>query len=232
MGCDFNGLCGRDAALEPSGMASRRPQKSLPIKATAGSANPCAKRPAQLGAPHDRIRVHFALMNAAPLDVTALLATMQSDLRTHLGERLEHIAIVGIHRGGAWVAEALHHALDIERPLGSLNISFYRDDFTRIGLHPQVVPSHLPFEVDGQHLLLVDDVLHTGRTVRAALNEIFDYGRPASISLAALIDRGGRELPIQADVVGARLALESRQHIKLSGPSPLELVITEGKESD
>jgi pyrimidine operon attenuation protein/uracil phosphoribosyltransferase len=175
-------------------------------------------------------------MNAADLKVPELLTQMQRDLRTHLGDRMDNIAVVGIHTGGAWVAEALHQAMGIQHPLGSLNITFYRDDFTRIGLHPQVEPSHLPFEVDGQHLLLVDDVLHTGRTIRAALNEIFDYGRPASISLAVLIDRGGRELPIQADVVGAQVTLESRQHIKLMGPTPLELAIsevnTETKESD
>ncbi len=94
--------------------------------------------------------------------------------------------------------------------LGSLDISFYRDDFTRIGMNPQVKPSDLPFSVDARHIILVDDVLYTGRTVRAAMNEIFDYGRPASIMLATLVDRGGRELPIQANVVGQHLELQRR----------------------
>jgi pyrimidine operon attenuation protein/uracil phosphoribosyltransferase len=114
-------------------------------------------------------------------------------------------ALVGIHTGGVWLAERLHAALDIELPLGVLDISFYRDDFDKTGLHPQIKPSQIPFEVEGRHIVLVDDVLYTGRTVRGAMNELFDYGRPASISLAVLIDRGGRELPVAAEYVGARL---------------------------
>ena len=90
-------------------------------------------------------------------------------------------------------------------PLGTLDISFYRDDFGQIGLHAQVKPSDIPFEVEGAHIVLVDDVLYTGRTIRAAMNELFDYGRPATIQLATLIDRGGRELPIAPQYVGAVL---------------------------
>jgi pyrimidine operon attenuation protein/uracil phosphoribosyltransferase len=111
--------------------------------------------------------------------------------------------------------------------LGSLNITFYRDDFTRIGMHPQVTPSSLDFEIDDQHIILVDDVLHTGRTIRAALNEIFDYGRPASVLLAALVARDGRELPISADVTGVQLPLGPNEHIKLTGPEPLSLELQE-----
>lgn len=114
-------------------------------------------------------------------------------------------ALVGIHTGGVWLAERLHAALGIELPLGLLDISFYRDDFDKTGLHPQIKPTQIPFEVGGRHIVLVDDVLYTGRTVRGAMNELFDYGRPASISLAVLIDRGGRELPVAAQFVGARL---------------------------
>lgn len=114
-------------------------------------------------------------------------------------------ALVGIHTGGVWLAERLHAALGIALPLGVLDISFYRDDFDKTGLHPQIKPSQIPFEVEGRHIVLVDDVLYTGRTVRGAMNELFDYGRPASISLAVLIDRGGRELPVAAEYVGARL---------------------------
>ena len=114
-------------------------------------------------------------------------------------------ALVGIHTGGVWLAERLHAALGIGLPLGLLDISFYRDDFDKTGLHPQIKPTQIPFEVNGRHIVLVDDVLYTGRTVRGAMNELFDYGRPASISLAVLIDRGGRELPVAAQYVGARL---------------------------
>lgn len=157
-----------------------------------------------------------------------LLSNMVSDLRELFKARnISDPCMIGVHTGGVWVAEALHKALSLEQPLGKLNITFYRDDFTRIGMHPQVTPSSLPFEVDDQHIVLVDDVLHTGRTIRAALNEIFDYGRPASVILATLLDRGGRELPITADVVGEKLELRADQHIKLGGPEPLSLEIQE-----
>lgn len=134
-------------------------------------------------------------------------------------------AFVGIHTGGVWIAEQLRRRLGVVTPLGQLDIAFYRDDFSRIGIHPQVRPSELPFDVDGRHLVLIDDVLHTGRTVRAALNELFDYGRPASVLLAVLVDRGGRELPIEAHVAGSRLELPADQQVQLTGPNPLQLLI-------
>lgn len=137
----------------------------------------------------------------------------------------DEVSMIGIQTGGVWVAERLHTRLALSQPLGQLNIAFYRDDFSRIGLHPHVKPSTLPFEVDNQHIVLVDDVLHTGRTIRAALNEIFDYGRPASVTLAVLVERNGRELPIQPDVIGCSLCLERGKHIKLCGPDPLFLEI-------
>ena len=150
------------------------------------------------------------------LDTSALLDTLSSELRNLLTSRnIENPMMIGIHSGGLWVAEELHKNLSINAPLGALNISFYRDDFTRIGMHPQVQPSNLPFNVDDQHIILVDDVLHTGRTIRAALNEIFDYGRPASVMLAVLVERGCRELPISADVAAIKINLEQNQHIKL-----------------
>lgn len=162
----------------------------------------------------------------AEFDIHTLLDRMAADLGDLIAERgLQDVAMVGIHTGGVWVAEALHAALGLDTPLGSLDISFYRDDFTRIGLNPQVRPSAMPFEVDGRHLILVDDVLHTGRTIRAAMNELFDYGRPASITLAVLAERSGRELPIEAAVVGAALDLGPAEHIKLTGPAPLALVL-------
>lgn len=157
-------------------------------------------------------------------DVEQLLLEMAENLRTRLdAHHIKDPAMVGIHSGGVWIAERLHTLLGLQQPLGSLDISFYRDDFVRIGINPQVKPSHLPFNVDDHHIILVDDVLYTGRTIRAAFNEIFDYGRPAAITLAVLIDRNGRELPIQADIIGQRMDLPTDTHIKLTGPQPLVL---------
>ena len=159
-------------------------------------------------------------------DVTTLLDTMASKLTQNLQQRgISDPVMIGIHSGGAWVAKALHSKLQLSQPLGTLNISFYRDDFTRIGMHPQVQPSELPFDIEDRHIILVDDVLQTGRTIRAALNEIFDYGRPASVVLAVLVERSGRELPICADVYGEQLDLAPNQHIKLTGPNPLEFKV-------
>jgi pyrimidine operon attenuation protein/uracil phosphoribosyltransferase len=159
-------------------------------------------------------------------DVEKILNKMAAALRDKLKDRAAvEPLMIGIHSGGVWVAEQLHQRLRLEEPLGKLDISFYRDDFTRIGLNPAVRPSQLPFTVDDRHIILVDDVLYTGRTIRAALNEIFDYGRPDSVLLAVLVDRGGRELPIQADVAGSIMKLSSHEQVKLSGPSPLALSI-------
>lgn len=133
--------------------------------------------------------------------------------------------MIGIHTGGVWIAERLHRELALHEALGTLDISFYRDDFTRIGVNPQVKPSRLPLKVDNRQIILVDDVLYTGRTIRAALNEIFDYGRPARILLAVLVERSGRELPIQADIVGIHVEVGENQHIKLQGPDSLDLKI-------
>jgi pyrimidine operon attenuation protein/uracil phosphoribosyltransferase len=164
------------------------------------------------------------------LDTPVLLDTLSSNLRNLLQSRnIENPLMIGIHTGGVWVAEELHKNLNIQQPLGTLNITFYRDDFTRIGIHPQVQPSNLPFNIDDQHIILVDDVLHTGRTIRAALNEIFDYGRPASVILAVLVERDCRELPVSADVAATRIQLKPHQHIKLSRDKELTLSIEEAK---
>ena len=158
------------------------------------------------------------------LDINALLDKLESELRAQIESReLRDPLMVGIHTGGAWIAEQLHRRLRLDAPLGLLDISFYRDDFSEIGMHPQVKPSKLPPSIEGRSILLVDDVLFTGRTIRAALNEIFDYGRPAQVLLAVLIDRGGRQIPIQPDCVGASLTFASNQRVKLQGPSPLYL---------
>ena len=157
-----------------------------------------------------------------------LLPNMIEQLQSLLSQRgITDPCMIGIHTGGVWIAKILHTALGLTRPLGELNITFYRDDFTRIGMHPQVIPSSLEFEIDDQHIILVDDVLHTGRTIRAALNEIYDYGRPASVMLATLVARDGRELPISADVTGVQLPLGPNEHIKLTGPEPLRFEVQE-----
>lgn len=134
------------------------------------------------------------------------------------------VIMIGVHSGGVWIAERLHRLLALEEPLGYLDINFYRDDFTRVGINPEVKPSVLPVNVDDRHIILVDDVLHTGRTIRAALNEIFDYGRPASVRLAVLVERHGRELPIEPCYVGMHLDLADNEHVKLTGPEDFKLV--------
>ena len=124
--------------------------------------------------------------------------------------------IVGIYTGGAWVAERLHRALGLKTPLGLLAVTLHRDDFGRIGLHREARRSHLPFEVEGRDIVLVDDVLHTGRTVRAALNELWDFGRPRSVRLAVLADRGGRELPFAPDYTGAFVEMDPGEELVLT----------------
>lgn len=158
-------------------------------------------------------------------DIDAAINRMADDLVALLAQRgIAEPVLIGIHTGGVWIAQRLHTQLGVSEPLGKLDISFYRDDFSRIGIHPQVRPSHLPVNIDDRHLVLIDDVLHSGRTIRAALNVLFDYGRPASVILATLAERDGRELPIAPDVVGFREQLGAHEEIKLSGPEPLRML--------
>lgn len=158
------------------------------------------------------------------VDIPALLDEMAERLGATLLEAgREEFVIIGIRTGGVWVADELQKRLKLREPVGGLNIAYHRDDFARKGLHPTVEPSDLPFSVEGRHVVLVDDILYTGRTVRAALNEIFDYGRPASVTLVVLVDRGGRELPIEANIVGTLMTLSAGEHVKLTGPEPLAL---------
>lgn len=160
----------------------------------------------------------------SPESVPELIENMAAALARELALRgIEDPVMAGIHTGGAWVANELHRLMGIQEPLGTLDISFYRDDFTRLGMNPQVKPSTLPFTLDDRHIILVDDVLYTGRTIRAALNELFDYGRPASVILATLVERNGRELPIEATVIGKSVQLAPEQHIKLTGPENMNL---------
>ena len=137
-------------------------------------------------------------------DAEAFLATLVQSMR---GTVSADTGLVGIHSGGVWVAERLHDALALPLPIGTIDVAFYRDDFDRRGLKADVRPSELPFEVEGGDIVLIDDVLFTGRTIRAALNVLFDYGRPARVRLATLVDRGGRELPIAPDFVGGALTV-------------------------
>ena len=160
------------------------------------------------------------------INIESLIDNMANEIRTHCEDlKYKKPLMIGIQRGGVWVATRLHRKLGYKDPLGELNIAFYRDDFSKIGVHPEVKPSKLSTNIDDRHVILVDDVLHTGRTIRAAMNEIFDFGRPASISLVILIERSGRELPIQADVIGKTITLKQGEHAKLSGPEPMALEI-------
>jgi len=124
--------------------------------------------------------------------------------------------LVGVFTGGAWVAERLHRALGCKVPLGVLAVTLHRDDFGRIGLHRESRRSQIPFPVDGREVVLVDDVLHTGRTIRAAVNELFDFGRPRAVRLVVLADRGGREMPVAADYVGAQVEVGPDEELVLS----------------
>ncbi|MBU68845.1 MAG: bifunctional pyr operon transcriptional regulator/uracil phosphoribosyltransferase [Cupriavidus sp.] len=124
-------------------------------------------------------------------------------------------SVAGIHSGGAWIAERLAADLKLG-PHGVINVAFHRDDYAKKGLHSQAQPTTLPFDVEDRNVLLIDDVLATGRTIRAAVNELFDYGRPARVALAVLADRGGRELPFSADYAAASIELPLDQTLVLS----------------
>ena len=159
--------------------------------------------------------------------VKQLISEMVTAIKSHTSaNNYSAPLIIGIETGGAWVANLLHRQLKYKEPTGKLNIAFYRDDFSTLGMHPEVSPSQLCIDVNDRHIILVDDVLYTGRTIRAAMNEIFDYGRPASITLVVLVDRSNnREIPIQADIIGKSITLNAGEHVKLTGPKPLILSI-------
>lgn len=161
-------------------------------------------------------------MPTSMLNIDDLLAKLEADIHQQIIDRnLDKPLMIGIHSGGAWIAERLHQRLAIEEPLALLDITFYRDDFSQIGMHPNVKASQLPPHLEGRDIILIDDVFYTGRTIRAALNEIFDYGRPNQVLLAVLIERNGRQIPLQPDCRGARIELPEGQRIKLTGPDPL-----------
>ncbi|SHG36804.1 bifunctional pyr operon transcriptional regulator/uracil phosphoribosyltransferase PyrR [Massilia sp. CF038] len=158
-------------------------------------------------------------------DAEALYQVLLGQVRSGLAG-VPDAAIVGIHSGGAWLAERLARDLGLQQRLGFIDVSFYRDDYAKKGLHPDVKPTNIGFNVDRANVVLVDDVLATGRTTRAAINVLFDFGRPARIMLAALADRGGRELPVAADFVATHAALESDQSLVLARAQDGQFTLT------
>jgi pyrimidine operon attenuation protein/uracil phosphoribosyltransferase len=151
-------------------------------------------------------------MGTLHLDAEALYTDLQAVVRNLLQP---DTVLVGIWSGGAWLAERLHAQLKLPGEIGVISSALHRDDFASRGMS-SADPTRLPFEVDGRPILLIDDVLYTGRTTRAVINELFDFGRPASVTLAVLVDRGGRELPIQPAYSAARITLPAEQRLRLA----------------
>jgi pyrimidine operon attenuation protein / uracil phosphoribosyltransferase len=152
---------------------------------------------------------------ALTLNAEALYADLKSGMQQLLVTYPQTPRLVGVASGGAWLAERLKKDLGLADAIGVLSSSMHRDDFSQRGLSSSG-PTVLPFDVNGAHLIVLDDVLYTGRTIRAVLNELFDYGRPASVKLVVLVDRGGRELPVQPDLAMARVALPATQSLQLA----------------
>jgi len=150
-------------------------------------------------------------MSALP-EAESLLPGLVAELKARVTPAT---AMIGLYTGGAWLAERLHAMLGLKEPLGLMDIAFYRDDYAKQGLKHDPKRTRIPFDVGGRDLLLVDDVLYTGRTVRAAMNELFDYGRPRSIALVVLADRGGRQLPICAQHCGAQVQVPEGMRLRL-----------------
>ena len=157
-----------------------------------------------------------------------LCAQLIAELKPHIGPKT---AMVGLYTGGAWLAERLHKDLALKTPLGLMDIAFYRDDYSARGLKRDPKRTKIPFDVNGAELLLVDDVLYSGRTVRAAVNELFDYGRPASISLVVLADRGGRQLPICAQYCGAKVDVPGGMRLRLNREANGKLALALEKQN-
>jgi len=145
-------------------------------------------------------------------EAEALLPRLAAELKARVTPAT---AMIGLHTGGAWLAERLHPLLGLKEPLGFMDIAFYRDDYAKEGLKHDPKRTRIPFEVEGREILLVDDVLYTGRTVRAAVDHLIDLGRPKLIHLAVLIDRGGREFPIAANFVGKRINLPAKGDVQV-----------------
>jgi pyrimidine operon attenuation protein / uracil phosphoribosyltransferase len=167
-------------------------------------------------------------------DPEQLLDQLYSQLKPNIHD---NTALVGIYTGGVWLMEKLLHRLQDELgrdiPHGKLNASMYRDDYSRRGIKTIAQPAHMPFDVNDKHIILIDDIFYTGRTTRAVINELFDYGRPASVQLATLINRSGAQLPIKPDMVGANLPLQAHQAFELAinTQGRLNLSVTESTPS-
>jgi len=155
------------------------------------------------------------LKTVESLNAEALYLELLHSLQTLLASYPKPPRLVGVASGGAWLAERLEKDLGLNDPIGVLSSVMHRDDFASRGLASSA-QTLLPFDVNGEHLIVLDDVLYTGRTIRAVLNELFDYGRPASVKLAVLVDRGGRELPVQPDLAMARVAMPATQSLQLA----------------
>jgi pyrimidine operon attenuation protein/uracil phosphoribosyltransferase len=162
-------------------------------------------------------------------DAEKLCEQLAAELKPRLGPKS---AMVGLYTGGAWLAERLHKLLDMKSPLGLMDIAFYRDDYAARGLKHDPKRTKIPFDVNGAELLLVDDVLYSGRTVRAAMNELFDYGRPTSISLVVLADRGGRQLPICPQHCGAKVDVPAGMRLRLKRDEGGKLALALEKQDE
>jgi pyrimidine operon attenuation protein / uracil phosphoribosyltransferase len=152
-------------------------------------------------------------MTMLQLDAEALYAALKKAVR---GLIEDDGALVGIWSGGAWLAERLQRDLSLPGAAGVISSTLHRDDYAERGLAGGSDATQLPFAIDGRNIVLIDDVLYTGRTIRAVINELYDFGRPSSVKLAVLVDRGGRELPIEPAYAAARVTLPARQRLSLA----------------
>lgn len=151
-------------------------------------------------------------MSQLALDAEALYSELARSVRTLFRPGMH---LLGVTSGGVWLAERLRQDLGLTEPIGVISSAMHRDDYASRGM-TAAAQTQIPFEVNQANILLLDDVLFTGRTIRAVINELFDFGRPASVQLAVLVDRGGRELPIQADICAARISLPASQSLALA----------------
>ena len=168
------------------------------------------------------------------IDAEALYRELLGQIRAAYGESLTQegaLVLAGIYSGGVWLAERLAKDLNVAE-FGVVNVSLHRDDYAKKGLHSQASPTSLPFEVDNRKILLIDDVLSTGRTVRAAVNELYDFGRPASVELAVLADRGGRELPVAARFTGGIVDVPANANLVLTQRDDGTLAFTTEARTD
>ena len=161
-------------------------------------------------------------------DPEILLAEITAKVKAQLQP---NSALVGIHSGGVWLMQRMLKSIKQDIPFGTLDAALYRDDYAQRGLKAEPKPSNIAFDVTDNHIILIDDIFYTGRTTRAAMNELFDYGRPASITLAVLINRGGAELPIAPNIVGAEVILKPNQDLQLSQDADGKLLLCLQKAS-